>query len=102
MPNSTTLKTGISGSNTLARTLQTASSREAAFASGFIVAGSVIARLPLRSGVGPLQMLHFRQHVTQVLRVHPFLTVPGITGTRGARQGRLSQHLVDLRRPSRL
>src|SRR2546429_8947762 len=93
------LSTGLSGSATSASSAQTACSRAAA-PSGLITADIALASPP-HARIGALQVLHFREHVTQVLGVHAAPAMPGVRLRRRALQGRGSQILIDARRPAR-
>src|SRR5882757_690764 len=58
--------------------------------------------LPLRAGIRALQMLHFGQHVPEMLGMYATLAVPLVRHVRRALESRLTQYLIDSRRPPRL
>src|SRR5438309_10048964 len=93
------LRTGISGSGTSASSARMACTRAAA-PPGSITA-DIVPTSPAYARIGALQVLHFREHVTQVLGVHAAPAVPGARLRRRALQGRGSQILIDARRPAR-
>src|ERR1700730_2644024 len=47
-------------------------------------------------------MLHLSQHVAQMLRMYTAFAMPRIMRTLRALQGRLTQHFIDMSRPTRL
>src|SRR2546429_8753291 len=93
------LSTGISGSATSASSAQTACSRAAAPSS--LITADIALASPPHARIGALQVLHFREHVTQVLGVHAAPAMPGVRLRRRALQGRGSQILIDARRRAR-
>src|SRR5205823_12051691 len=93
------LRTGISGSATSASSARMACSRAAA-PTGLITA-DIVPTSPAYARIGALQVLHFREHVTQVLGVHAAPAMPGVGLPRRALQGRGLQILIDARRPAR-